>query len=193
MERLFVVTTAHGPAWDAARPVERQAAWEAHADFMNALEAEGFVLLGGTLDDAAGTGGNGAMLVVRARDAEDVRWRLAADPWAKAGLLAVASVRAWTLRLGEDFEADWVPARARASARAAAKSQGKPRPVARKAKKSQGGRAPKAKESQGGGAEKAKESQQKPSKAKAAATVPRAAASLRPSGRRRGRADVGAR
>src|SRR5512147_2816793 len=102
MERIFVVTTAHGPAWDAARPLERQPAWEAHADFMNALEAEGFVLLGGTLDAAEGAGAPGAradtgpgaaLLVVRARDAEEVRWRLAADPWAKAGLLAVESVR----------------------------------------------------------------------------------------------------
>ena len=121
VKRLFAATTAHGPSWDSARPLERQAAWEAHADFMNALEAEGFVLLGGTLDGAKGgaagaAGSGGALLVVRAKDAEDVRWRLAADPWAKEGLLRVESVRAWTLRLGEDFAALWMPARARAKA-----------------------------------------------------------------------------
>jgi uncharacterized protein YciI len=124
MARIFAVMTAHGPQWDAARPLQRQPEWEAHADFMNALEAEGFVLLGGTLDDAAcgadrpgaaaGAAAANALLVIRARDEEEVRWRLAADPWAKSGLLSVASVRRWTLRLGEDFETRWVPARARA-------------------------------------------------------------------------------
>ena len=131
-ERIFAVTTAHGPEWDAARPPERQADWEAHADFMNALEAEGVVLIGGTLDDAPGaagrSGSGGALLVVRARDAEDVRWRLAADPWVKAGLLRVESVRAWTLRLGEDFEERWVPARARAQVRRAGRAQGMKKP-----------------------------------------------------------------
>jgi uncharacterized protein YciI len=117
MARIFAVMTAHGPQWDAARPLQRQAEWEAHADFMNALEAEGFVLLGGTLDDgkasANAAAAANALLVIRARDEEEVRWRLAADPWAKSGLLGVASVRPWTLRLGEDFETLWVPARAR--------------------------------------------------------------------------------
>lgn len=166
-ERIFAVTTVHGPRWDAARPLERQPAWEAHADFMNRLEAEGFVLLGGTLGDArpGAAGQGGALLVVRTGDEDDVRWRLAADPWVKAGLLRVESVRAWTLRLGEDFETGWVPARARAAAVTEPKSQGKPRPGARQAKKSQGGGRAKAKESQGRGARKAKRSQQKPMKA----------------------------
>ena len=152
MERLFAVTTAHGPSWDSARPVERQAAWEAHADFMNALEAEGFVLLGGTLDAAEGAGAAGrasgaaaeanALLVIRADDAEAVRWRLAADPWVKGGLLSVAAVRSWMLRLGEDFEALWVPARARAKAK---ESHGGAAEKPRKAKGARGARPRKAK------------------------------------------------
>jgi uncharacterized protein YciI len=154
MERIFAVMTAHGPAWDAARPLERQAAWQAHADFMNALEAEGFVLLGGTLDDPSGAAG--ALLVVRAKSAEDVRWRLAADPWATSGLLRVASVSGWTLRLGEDFLTRWAPARARAKAK---ESQGRERRKPRKAKVARAGKPRKAKVPAAQKPRKAKESQ----------------------------------
>jgi hypothetical protein len=50
--------------------------WRSHASFMNGLEAEGFVLLGGPLD-----GTSDVLLVVRAETAEQVRFRLSEDPW----------------------------------------------------------------------------------------------------------------
>jgi len=131
--------------------------WPAHADFMNALEAEGFVLLGGPLESTID-----ALLIVRARDAEEVRWRLAADPWVKMAVLREASVLPWTLRLGEDFATGWVSARSRA------KSQEKPRGRGAKADKSQGGARRNAKKSQPGRPEKARKSQGKPMKAKGA-------------------------
>jgi hypothetical protein len=54
---------------------------------MNALKTEGFVVLGGPLE-----GTPDVLLIVRAR--------LAEDPWATNGLLRVARVAPWTLRLG---------------------------------------------------------------------------------------------
>lgn len=95
MPRLYAVFGTRGPAWRDGVAMEEQAEWRAHADFMNALEAEGFVLLGGPLE-----GTRDVLLVVRAENADDVLDRLAADPWARQGLLAVPRVTPWTLRLG---------------------------------------------------------------------------------------------
>ena len=47
--RIFAVINSRGPKWDDAKPMEEHEGWRAHADFMNALVADGFVLLGGPL------------------------------------------------------------------------------------------------------------------------------------------------
>ena len=49
MPQLFAVTRSFGPGWNPSLPLEQQQDWRVHADFMNALKAEGFVLLGGPL------------------------------------------------------------------------------------------------------------------------------------------------
>jgi hypothetical protein len=49
MPTYMAVRRVRGPAWDAAIPMRAQAQWAEHADFMNALAAEGFVVLGGPL------------------------------------------------------------------------------------------------------------------------------------------------
>ena len=84
-----------GPNFDAAQPLERQADWRAHADFMNGLAADGFVALGGPLD-----GTDEVLLIVRAADEAAVRRRLGEDCWAQQGLLRIARVVPWNLRLG---------------------------------------------------------------------------------------------
>jgi len=43
--RLLAVIRTRGPAWQHARTLEDQEGWRAHADFMNALQAERFVEL----------------------------------------------------------------------------------------------------------------------------------------------------
>jgi hypothetical protein len=50
MERLFAVTESRGASWNGSRAIEEQEDWPAHATFMNGLEAERFVLLGGLLE-----------------------------------------------------------------------------------------------------------------------------------------------
>ena len=66
--------------------------WESHAEFMERLAEEGFVLLGGMLAD------DRAMHVVEAASEEDVRARFAEDPW-PTRLLNVASVTPWEILL----------------------------------------------------------------------------------------------
>ena len=92
---LFAVTRSHGPAWDESRPLEEQQAWTEHAAFMDALYAEGFVLLAGPLE-----GASAALLIVRAAGADQIRSRLAADPWTERDLLRTTAIAAWALRLG---------------------------------------------------------------------------------------------
>ena len=95
MHHLFVVTRVRGTAWNQSLAMEEQACWQEHADFMNALHGDGFVILGGLL-----TGTSEILLVVHADSSDDVRTKLAADPWSDMGLLTIARVEPWELRLG---------------------------------------------------------------------------------------------
>jgi len=95
MRHLFAVTRTQGPAWRDDLPLEGQIDWAPHASFMNSLAREGFVVLGGPLE-----GTPDVLLVVRAQTAEEVHVRLAEDPWSSNGLLRIARVVPWALRLG---------------------------------------------------------------------------------------------
>ena len=84
MPRYFAVRRVRGPAWNWSRPMREQVLWDAHARFMNALAAEGFVVLGGPIGDDG---------------AETLLARLATDPWTHVGLLEIARVEPWTILL----------------------------------------------------------------------------------------------
>jgi uncharacterized protein YciI len=95
MKQLFAVTLNHGSAWQVSLPMESQEDWKAHAAFMNALEKERFVVLGGPLE-----GTSDVLLVIRASTSDEIVDRLSADPWAARDLLRVSRITPWTLRLG---------------------------------------------------------------------------------------------
>jgi uncharacterized protein YciI len=95
MPQLFAVTRSFGPGWNPSLPLEQQQDWRVHADFMNALKAEGFVLLGGPL-----VGTSEVLLIIRAGDEEAIRARLAGDCWAVKDLLRTTRILLWNLRLG---------------------------------------------------------------------------------------------
>jgi len=95
MAELFAVTRTRGPNWNANVPLERQHDWRGHADFMNALHAEGFVVLGGPLEGTADV-----LLIIRAKSPREIHRRLKADSWTKKDLLRVKHILPWTLRLG---------------------------------------------------------------------------------------------
>ena len=95
MSQLFVVLRTRGPRWNYTRTVEEQDLWQTHAAFMNGLVHEGFVLLGGPLE-----GTPDVMLLIRASHVEHIMNRLADDPWSRNGLLRIARVYPWNLRLG---------------------------------------------------------------------------------------------
>ncbi len=95
MGRIFAVVRSRGPAWDHGRPMEEQPDWAGHATFMEALHAEGFVLLVGPLE-----GTDDVLLIARADNADQIKARLADDPWEGSALLSLSSTVPWTLRLG---------------------------------------------------------------------------------------------
>jgi uncharacterized protein YciI len=92
----FAVIREAGPAWDSTKQLREQESWPDHAAFMNALADEGFVVVGGPLN-----GGPKTLLVVDSSGEQEIRARLAEDPWAPLGLLTVASVEPWEVLLGE--------------------------------------------------------------------------------------------
>jgi len=89
----FVVLRRSGPEWDSTLPMEEQSGWDAHADFMDALIDDGFVLLGGPLADE-----HRVVLAIEADSEQHVRDTLARDPW-HGSHLVIASVDPWTIRL----------------------------------------------------------------------------------------------
>ena len=90
----FVVTRAPGASWDAARPMREQDGWDDHAAFMDALAADGFILLGGPLGD-----GTRFLHVVVAPSPEEIEARLAADPWTATERLRLVSIEPWEILL----------------------------------------------------------------------------------------------
>jgi uncharacterized protein YciI len=96
MSHLFVVVRTHGPAWERTRPLDQQPGWRRHAEYMDALEAEGAVLLAGPLE-----GTDDAMLVMRGANEEEISSRLSADPW-EGDMLRTSRLAPWTLRIGQE-------------------------------------------------------------------------------------------
>jgi hypothetical protein len=95
LHSYFAVVLHHGSAWDDSRGLRQQNGWDEHAEFMDGLVEDGFVVLGGPLGD-----GDTVLLVCAAGSEGDVRERLAPDPWhGDAGMLVIASVEPWEVLL----------------------------------------------------------------------------------------------
>jgi hypothetical protein len=90
----FAVTLVHGPGWDSSRPIRSQDGWDEHASFMDGLVDDGFLIVGGPLGN-----GERTLHLVQASGEDEIRVRLAEDPWASAGLLGVGAIEPWALWL----------------------------------------------------------------------------------------------
>jgi hypothetical protein len=102
----FLCTLVHGPGWDGTRGIRDQDGWDEHATFMDRLVEEGLIVVGGPV----GVGDYTAHLIA-AEDERVVRRRLADDPWAKDGHLAVGLLERWALwldgRSGQGTQTSW--------------------------------------------------------------------------------------
>jgi uncharacterized protein YciI len=79
--------------------MREQRDWAGHASFINALTEDGFVVLGGPIGDGTR---HRARLMVRSSSEQDVRNRLASDPWARKGLLVIESIEEWEVLLSSE-------------------------------------------------------------------------------------------
>jgi uncharacterized protein YciI len=93
MATFHVVVHRSGPEWKSSAPLEEQSGWIEHADFMEELVDQGFIVLGGPLSDEYRV-----VHVVEAASEEDVRSTLARDPWSETHL-QIAVIEPWTIRL----------------------------------------------------------------------------------------------
>ena len=93
MRRLFLVYERHGGPWDWTKGMRDQELWDEHAGFMDELVDDGFVVLGGPLDET------NVLLVLDSEDEASIRSRLATDPWIENGMLTITEIRPWTVLL----------------------------------------------------------------------------------------------
>jgi hypothetical protein len=92
---IFLVVRRHdGAEYDASRPLEEQSDWAAYVSFMNGLENEGFVVVGGPL-----AGERRTVLVVDAESEDAVRATLTRDLWSETHL-RLDTIDPWSIRLG---------------------------------------------------------------------------------------------
>ncbi|HSP72770.1 MAG TPA: YciI family protein [Gaiellaceae bacterium] len=90
----WIVTRVRGGSWNPVLGLREQELWDEHAAFMEALVADGFVVLGGPL-----YGDGTALLLVEADSEREVEERLAADPWTPVGVLRTGEIRRWEILL----------------------------------------------------------------------------------------------
>jgi len=92
----YAVIREPGASWDTSRTLREQEKWAGHADFMEALVDDGFVLLGGPLE-----GGPKTLLIVKAESEQAIISRLAHDPWTPMGLLRIGTIERWEILLDD--------------------------------------------------------------------------------------------
>jgi hypothetical protein len=93
---FLVVLRRSGPEYDHSKPLEEQSGWLEHAAFMDGLVEDGVIVLGGPLGDELRTAH-----AVEAASANEIRERLARDPWSGSHLV-VDSIDPWTIRLAKE-------------------------------------------------------------------------------------------
>jgi uncharacterized protein YciI len=91
---FFAVRLERGGPWDWSRGLREQDGWEAHAAFMDSLVDDGFIVLGGPLED-----GRDVLHAVSAPSERAIRDRLAEDNWAQNGMLRIKQIEEWTILL----------------------------------------------------------------------------------------------
>jgi YCII-related domain-containing protein len=97
MRQLFLVYQQHGGPWDWSKALREQGKFDEHARFMDALVDEGFIVLGGPLDE------RDVLLAVRADTVASIRERLADDPWIANGMLSITDIRPWSILLERQY------------------------------------------------------------------------------------------
>jgi len=92
MKNTFVVISSAGRNRDLSKGTREQPFWDEHAEFIDRLATESFILMGGPLVDDGGS-----LLIVNAEDENEVREKMKNDPWLKHGILKQESIKRWQI------------------------------------------------------------------------------------------------
>jgi uncharacterized protein YciI len=92
MKNTFVIISSAGSNRDLSKGTREQPFWDEHAEFIDQLVAEGFILMGGPLVDEGGS-----LLIFNAEDENEVREKMKGDPWLKQGILKQESIKRWQI------------------------------------------------------------------------------------------------
>jgi uncharacterized protein YciI len=95
---LFAVTIRRGKSWDKNKPMSQQEEWKEHAEFMNNLAENDFIILGGPFKTS-----EDVLLIVRADNEEDIRNILAEDIWHKLNILEIADIQEWKILIQKGY------------------------------------------------------------------------------------------
>jgi uncharacterized protein YciI len=96
MKNTFVAISSAGPNRDLSKGTREQPFWDEHAEFIDQLVTEGFILMGGPLVDEGGS-----LLIFNAEDENEVSERMKNDPWLKHGILRQKSIKRWQIFIDE--------------------------------------------------------------------------------------------
>ena len=99
VRQLLLVYQQHGGPWDWSKDLRDQQLFDEHARFVDGLVDQGFIILGGPLNE------RDVLLVVQSETEASVRSRFDADPWVENGMLTITAIRPWTIFLEGRLEA----------------------------------------------------------------------------------------
>src|SRR5260370_12393342 len=92
MKNTFVAISSAGPNRDLSKGTREQPFWDEHAEFIDKLVAEGFILMGGPLVDEGGS-----LLIFNAEDENEVKEKRKNYPCREQGLLKLEHIKRWQI------------------------------------------------------------------------------------------------
>ncbi|TMM05320.1 MAG: hypothetical protein E6G02_07650 [Actinobacteria bacterium] len=95
MPTRVVVVWRAGPTWTSGG-VREQPGWDAHAEFIDALIANGTFVMGGPFAD-----NSGSMSLLEGVNADEARRIIAGDPFVENGVFVLDEVREWDVFVDE--------------------------------------------------------------------------------------------
>jgi len=101
MKKTFVALVERTDMWDHAKEAHEQPGFADHAGFMAKLEAEGFIAMAGLLAESSHI-----LFVFLADSVDEVRARLAEDPWQQSGQAKLIRLEEAFFRIGAPSQPD---------------------------------------------------------------------------------------
>lgn len=95
MKKTFAALVQRSDAWDHSKEVQDQEGFALHAAFAAQLEAEGFIAMAGIMEPS-----DEILFIFFADSEQEVRDRMAQDPWQQDGHAKLTRVEQVTFRIG---------------------------------------------------------------------------------------------